>query len=195
MSENEITTRLVSVNRTAKVVKGGRRFSFAAISIAGNKAGLVGMGTGKAAEVLEASKKAEHEAEKSMIRVPLKEGRTIHHDVIGKFGSGLVKMRTAAPGTGIIAGGPIRAVCEALGIKDIVVKSLGSSNPHNMIRAALNALENTRSPKYISDKRGKKVGEIISRREVKVVKTTVEVAKSESSPQVANKKIKKTNKS
>lgn len=167
MSENEVITRLVSVNRTAKVVKGGRRFSFAAISIAGNKNGLVGMGTGKAAEVLEASKKAEHEAERSMIRVPLKEGRTIHHDVVGRFGAGLVKMRTAAAGTGIIAGGPIRAVCEALGIKDIVVKSLGSSNPHNMIRAALDALKNTCSPKYISDKRGKKVGEIISRREVK----------------------------
>ncbi len=168
MSDTEVITKLVNVNRTAKVVKGGRRFSFAAISIAGNKNGMVGMGTGKAAEVLEASKKAEHEATKSMIRIPLKEGRTIHHDVIGRFGSGLVKMRVAAPGTGIIAGGPIRAVCEVLGIKDIVVKSIGSSNPHNMIRAALDALKNTCSPKYIADKRGKKVGEIISRREVKV---------------------------
>jgi small subunit ribosomal protein S5 len=169
MSENnENFLSLVHVARTAKVVTGGRRFSFAAIVVAGNKNGMVGMGTGKASEVLEANKKAENEAKKSMIRIPLKEGRTIHHDVVGKFGSGLVKMRSAPPGTGNIAPGPIRTICEALGIKDIVVKSLGSSNPHNMIKAALDALKNTCSPKYISDKRGKKVGEIISRRESKV---------------------------
>ena len=168
---NENFAKLVSVNRNAKVVKGGRRFSFGAIVVAGNQNGMVGLGTGKAAEVLEANEKAKREAMDRMIKIPLKEGRTIHHDVVGKFGSGLVKMRTAAPGTGIIAGGPIRAVCEALGIKDIVVKSLGSSNPHNMIKAALNALKKTCSPKFISEKRGKKVGEIISRREKKVKKS------------------------
>lgn len=168
MRENgENFGKLVHVARNTKVVKGGRRFRFGTIYITGNQNGMIGMGTGKAAEVLEANEKARNEAMKSMVKVPLKEGRTIHHDVIGKFGSGLVKMRSAPPGTGIIAGGPIRAVCEAVGIKDIVVKSLGSSNPHNMIKAAIKALTSTRSPKYISEKRGKKVGEIISRREKK----------------------------
>lgn len=166
MAENVMEFgKLAHIGRTTKVVKGGRRFRFGAIYITGNQNGMVGVGTGKATEVMEANEKARNDAMKNMVKVPLKEGRTIHHDVIGKFGSGLVKMRSAPAGTGIIAGGPIRAVCEAVGIKDIVVKSLGSSNPHNMIKAAIKALTSTRSPKYISEKRSKKVGEIVSRRE------------------------------
>ncbi|MCE2993778.1 MAG: 30S ribosomal protein S5 [Alphaproteobacteria bacterium] len=166
MSENlEIIYKLVHVGRKTKVVKGGRRFSFAAIVIAGNQNGMVGIGTGRATEVQEANEKAKNDAMKNLAKIPLKEGRTLHHDIVAKYGAGKVVMRSAAPGTGIIAGGPIRAVCEALGVKDIVVKSLGSSNPHNMIKAALAALQSTRSPKYIAEMRGKKIGEIVSRRE------------------------------
>lgn len=166
MSENnESFAKLVYVGRCAKVVKGGRRFTFAAIVVAGDQNGRVGVGLGKAAEVLDAREKAVAAARKSMVRVPLREGRTLHHDSYGKFGSGKVYMRSAPQGTGIIAGGPIRAVCEAIGIKDVVVKSVGSSNPHNMIKAAIAALTHTKSPKNYAEKRGLTVGEIISRRE------------------------------
>lgn len=166
MSENnESFAKLVYVGRCAKVVKGGRRFTFAAIVVAGDQNGRVGVGLGKAAEVLDAREKAVSAARKSMVRVPLREGRTLHHDSYGKFGSGKVYMRSAPQGTGIIAGGPVRAVCEALGIKDVVVKSVGSSNPHNMIKAAIAALTQTKSPKNYAEKRGLTVGEIISRRE------------------------------
>jgi small subunit ribosomal protein S5 len=161
MSDNaEKFIKVVRVGRHAKVVKGGRRFRFGAIVVAGNRVGAVGMGTGGAQEVSEASSKAQVSAVRKMFKVPLKEGRTIHHDVVGRFGSGRIKMRTAPAGTGIIAGGAIRAVCEALGIKDIVVKSLGSSNPHNMIKAAFDAFSKISSPRQIAEKRGKKVSEI-----------------------------------
>jgi small subunit ribosomal protein S5 len=163
MSDNtEKFVKVVKVGRHAKVVKGGRRFRFGAIVVAGNRIGSVGFGIGGAQEVSEASSKAQAAAIKKMVKVPLKEGRTIHHDVIGRFGSGKLKMRSAPPGTGIIAGGAIRAVCEALGIKDIVVKSLGSSNPHNMIKAAFDAFSKISSPRNIAEKRGKKLHEIRS---------------------------------
>jgi small subunit ribosomal protein S5 len=163
----ETFAKLVYVGRCAKVVKGGRRFSFAAIVVVGDGNGKVGIGLGKASEVLDAKEKATVEARKSMkkTKIHLREGRTLHHDIEGKFGAGKVYMRAASPGTGIIAGGPIRAVCEGAGIKDIVVKSIGSSNPHNMIKAALDALLKTRSPKSTAERRGMKVGEIIGRRE------------------------------
>jgi small subunit ribosomal protein S5 len=166
MADNsEIYEKLVYVGRCAKVVKGGRRFSFAVIVVAGDQKGRVGFGLGKASEVMDARTKAAHEAKKTMIKVPLREGRTLHHDVKGHFSSGKVVMRAAPAGTGIIAGGPVRAICEALGIKDVVCKSIGSSNPHNILKAALDALMMTRSPRYIAEKRDLKVGEIISRRE------------------------------
>ncbi|MBL0942106.1 MAG: 30S ribosomal protein S5, partial [Alphaproteobacteria bacterium] len=134
-SDEEIIEKLVSINRVAKVVTGGRRFSFSALVVVGDGRGRVGYGSGKSREVPEAIKKATECAKKSMIKVPLREGRTLHHDVLGRFGSGHVKMRAAPAGTGIIAGGPMRAVFEALGIQDVVTKSIGSSNPHNMLRA------------------------------------------------------------
>ena len=164
---NENFVKLVHVGRKAKVVKGGRRFSFAAIVVAGNQKGMVGIGTGKATEVLEAHEKAKTEALKKMNKISLKDGGTPHHDGMGKFGSSLVKVRTAPPGTGIIAATLIRAICEAAGIKDVVIKSFGSSNPYNLLRAAMDALVNISSPKYIAEKRGKKVGEINARREKK----------------------------
>lgn len=164
MSE-EIYEKLVYVGRNAKVVKGGRRFSMAAIVVAGDQKGRVGVGLGKAAEVLDAREKASGSAKKSMIKIPLRDGRTLHHDVVGNFGAGRVLMRSAPAGTGIIAGGAVRAICEALGVKDVVAKSIGSTNPHNIIRATFNALEQIRSPRFIAEKRGKKVGEIITRRE------------------------------
>lgn len=162
---SEFIDKLVSVNRVAKVVKGGRRFGFAALVVIGDGKGKVGYGSGKAKEVPEAVKKATQAAKKSMVRVPLREGRTLHHDAIGHYGSGRVVMRVATPGTGIIAGGPIRAVFEALGVQDVVVKSVGSSNPHNMIKAAFNALTTMASPKAIAAKRGQKVSDIVGRRE------------------------------
>jgi small subunit ribosomal protein S5 len=162
---SDLIDRLVAVNRVAKVVKGGRRFGFAALVVMGDGKGKVGYGTGKAKEVSDAVKKATDDAKKKMVRIPLREGRTLHHDIYGRFGSGKVILRTASPGTGIIAGGPMRAVFEALGVQDVVAKSLGSSNPHNMVKATLDALNNMRSPRAIAAKRGKKVGEIIGRRE------------------------------
>ena len=163
MFENEnkeFSERLVTINRVAKVVKGGRRFGFAAIMIVGDNKGRVGYGTGKAKEVPEAVRKATENAKTNMIRVHLKDNRTLHHDIVGRFGAGKVILRTASPGTGIIAGGPMRAIFESLGIKDVVAKSTGSSNPHNMIKATLNAFQISESPKSIAEKRSKKISEI-----------------------------------
>ncbi len=164
--EVDLIDRLVSVNRVAKVVKGGRRFGFAALVVIGDGKGRVGYGTGKAKEVPDAVKKATDMARKSMIRVPLREGRTLHHDVKGRYGSGKVILRAAPAGTGIIAGGPMRAILEALGVQDVVAKSTGSSNPHNMVKATLDALQAIRSPRAIAGKRGKKIGDVIARREI-----------------------------
>lgn len=165
---NEITEKLVYVGRCAKVVKGGRRFSFATIIVAGKK-GMVGIGLGKGPEVMSAKEKASKEARKNMFKVPLRDGRTIHHEVTSYFCSGKIILRPAPSGTGIIAGGPVRAVFEALGVKDVVAKSIGTTNPHNMIKAALSALKKINSPRYIADKRGKKIGEIVSRRDRHII--------------------------
>ena len=163
--EVELIDRLVTINRVAKVVKGGRRFGFAALVVIGDGKGRVGFGTGKAKEVPDAVRKATDAAKKSMVRVPLREGRTIHHDINARYGSGKVTLRAAPAGTGIIAGGPMRAVFEALGVQDVVAKSTGSSNPHNMIKATFAALQETRSPRAVASKRGLKIGDLISRRE------------------------------
>jgi len=163
--DSELIDRLVNVNRVAKVVKGGRRFGFSALVVVGDGKGRVGYGSGKAREVPEAVRKATEQAKRSMVRVPLREGRTLHHDIQGRFGAGHVLLRAAPPGTGVIAGGPMRAVLEALGIGDVVAKSLGSSNPHNMVKATMVALQLVNSPRAVAAKRGKKVGEIIGRRE------------------------------
>jgi small subunit ribosomal protein S5 len=160
-----IIDKLVAVNRVAKVVKGGKRFGFAALVVVGDGKGRVGYGSGKAKEVADAVKKATEDAKKHMVRIALREGRTLHHDIAGRFGAGKVYLRSASPGTGIIAGGPMRAVFEALGVQDIVAKSIGTSNPHNMVKATFDALTHMRSPRAIAAKRGKKVGEIIGRRE------------------------------
>ena len=158
----EFSERLVTINRVAKVVKGGRRFGFAAIMIVGDSKGRVGYGTGKAKEVPEAVRKATENAKTKMIRVNLKDNRTLHHDVVGRFGAGKVILRSASPGTGIIAGGPMRALFESLGIKDVVAKSTGTSNPHNMLKATFNAFKKSESPKSIASKRSIKVSEVIS---------------------------------
>jgi len=164
--ENEFIDRLVHINRVAKTVKGGRNMSFAALVIVGDEKGRgrVGFGKGKAREVPEAIRKATEEAKKTMIRVPLREGRTLHHDVRGRHGAGKIVMRAAPPGTGVIAGGPMRAVLECLGVQDVVGKSLGTSNPYNMVRATFEGLKNMESPRTIANKRGKKVGDIVGRR-------------------------------
>ena len=162
--QSEFVEKLVSINRVAKVVKGGRRFSFAALVVVGDGNGMVGHGKGKAKEVPEAIKKATDEAKANMIRVPLRHGRTLHHDIKGRFDSGKVYLRSAPSGTGVIAGGPMRAVFEALGIQDIVAKSVGSSNPHNMIRATFEALKSSSSPKIIAMRRGLKINDITKRR-------------------------------
>ena len=161
----ELVDKLVYVNRVAKTVKGGRRMAFAALVVVGDQRGRVGYGTGKAREVPEAIRKATEKAKKDVIRVPLREGRTLHHDVCGRFGAGKVVLRTAPAGTGIIAGGPMRAVFETMGIQDVVAKSLGSQNPHNMIKATFEALKSVHSPRMIAAKRGKKVGDIVGLRE------------------------------
>ncbi len=162
--DSEFVDRLVHINRVAKVVKGGRRFGFAALVVVGDQKGRVGFGKGKAREVPEAIRKATESAKREMIRVPLREGRTLHHDVKGRHGAGKVVLRAAPPGTGIIAGGPMRAVFETLGISDVVAKSVGTSNPYNMVRATFDALKNEVSPRQIAAKRGKKVGDIVARR-------------------------------
>ncbi|MEQ8393649.1 30S ribosomal protein S5 [Thalassobaculum sp.] len=161
--DSDLIEKLVGINRVAKVVKGGRRFGFAAIVIVGDQRGRVGHGSGKAREVPEAIRKATEQAKRTMIRVPLREGRTLHHDINGRFGAGKVTLRAATAGTGIIAGGPMRAIFEALGVHDVVAKSLGTSNPHNMIKATFDALTNVQSPRAIAGKRGKKVAEIFGR--------------------------------
>ena len=158
----EYSEHLVTINRVAKVVKGGRRFGFAAIMIVGDNKGRVGYGTGKAKEVPEAVRKASEDAKNRMIRVSLKDNRTLHHDIVGRFGAGKVILRRAAPGTGIIAGGPMRALFESLGIKDVVAKSTGSSNPHNMIKATFDAFKKSETPKSVASKRSKKVSEILT---------------------------------
>ena len=146
----EIKDKLVAINRVTKVVKGGRRFGFAALVVAGDESGKVGFGHGKAKEVPEAIKKATDSAKKTLIKVPLREGRTLHHDIVGAHGSSKVVMRSAPSGTGIIAGGSVRAVFELLGVQDIVAKSVGSTNPYNIIRAAVDGLKNQKSPKIIA---------------------------------------------
>jgi small subunit ribosomal protein S5 len=169
--ESEFTEKLVNINRVAKVVKGGRRFGFAALVIVGDKKGRVGYGAGKAREVPEAIRKATEQARRSMIRVPLREGRTLHHDIADSYGAGRVIVRAAKPGTGIIAGGPMRAIFEALGVQDVVAKSVGSSNPHNMIKATFAALAHVTSPRAVAARRGKKVAEVLGRREVETRET------------------------
>ncbi|MEX1109062.1 MAG: 30S ribosomal protein S5 [Dongiaceae bacterium] len=163
--EVELTEKLVSINRVAKVVKGGRRFGFAALVVVGDGKGRVGFGTGKAREVPEAIRKATEQAKRGMIRVPLRDGRTLHHDVKGHYGAGRIVMRTAVQGTGIIAGGPVRAICEALGLQDVTAKSLGTSNPHNMVKAAFDALGQCNSLRAVAQRRGRKPADILGRPE------------------------------
>ncbi len=162
--ESEFVEKLVGINRVAKVVKGGRRFGFAALVIVGDQRGRVGYGAGKAREVPEAIRKATEAARRGLVRIPLREGRTLHHDVMGRYGAGRVVLRAAPPGTGIIAGGPMRAVFETLGVHDVVTKSIGSSNPYNMVKATFEALGKLMSPRQVAAKRGKKVSEIIGGR-------------------------------
>ncbi len=162
--DSEFVDKLVHINRVAKVVKGGRRFGFAALVVVGDQKGRVGFGHGKAREVPEAIRKATDAAKRSLVKVPLREGRTLHHDVAGQHGAGRVILRAAPPGTGIIAGGPMRAVFETLGIQDVVAKSLGTSNPYNMVRATFDALRREDSPRGVAARRGKKVSEIVARR-------------------------------
>ena len=160
----DLTDKLVHINRVAKVVKGGRRFSFAALVVVGDGSGRVGYGTGKAREVPEAIRKATDRAKHGMIRVPLRDGRTLHHDVSGRFGAGKVVLRAAPAGTGVIAGGPMRAVFETMGVQDVVAKSIGTANPHNMVRATFDALSSCVSPRSVAAKRGRKISDIVSRR-------------------------------
>src|ERR1700742_2238271 len=162
--DSEIVEKLVHINRVAATVKGGRRFSFAALMVVGDQKGRVGFGHGKAREVPEAIRKATEEAKKTMIRVPLRESRTLHHDGAGRHGAGKVMLRSAPAGTRVIAGGPMGAGLETLGVQDVVAKSVGSSNPYNMIRATFDALKAQASPRQIANKRGKKVGDILGRR-------------------------------
>ncbi len=161
----EFADRLVAINRVSKTVKGGKRFGFAALVVVGDQKGRVGFGKGKAKEVPEGIRKATEQAKRQMLRVPLKEGRTLHHDVEGRWGAGRVVMRTAPQGTGIIAGGPMRAVFEMLGVQDVVAKSTGTQNPYNMIRATLDGLRNMSSPRMVAQRRGKKVADILPKRE------------------------------
>ena len=161
--DDGIIEKLVHINRVSKTVKGGKRFGFAALVVVGDGQGRVGFGKGKAREVPEAISKATAAARKKMVRVPLKEGRTLHHDGKGHFGAGKVTVRTAPPGTGIIAGGPMRAVFESLGVADVVTKSVGTSNPYNMIRATCDALTTQTSPKSVAQRRGKKVADLLGR--------------------------------
>ncbi len=163
--DDGIIDKLVTINRVAKVVKGGRRFAFAALVVVGDQKGRVGYGAGKAREVPEAIRKATEQARRAMVRVPLREGRTLHHDIIGRYGAGEVIVRAAKPGTGIIAGGPMRAIFEALGVQDVVAKSVGTSNPHNMIKATFQALARSVSPRSVAARRGRKVSEILGRRD------------------------------
>jgi len=162
--ESDLIDRLVGINRVSKVVKGGRNFSFAALVVVGDGKGRVGFGTGKAREVPEAIRKATDTAKKNMVRIALREGRTLHHDVEGHFGAGHVVLRSAPAGTGVIAGGPMRAIFETMGVQDVVCKSNGSQNPHNMIKATFAALNRCASPRSVAARRGLKVSDIIARR-------------------------------
>jgi|CXWL01.1.fsa_nt_gi small subunit ribosomal protein S5 len=162
--DSEFVDKLVAINRVAKVVKGGKNFAFAALVVVGDKKGRVGYGHGKAREVPEAIRKATEEAKKQMIRVPLREGRTLHHDGHGHWGAGKIMLRAAPPGTGLIAGGPMRAVLEVLGVSDVVAKSKGSSNPYNMVRATFDALKLQTSPRHVANRRGLKVSDLVGRR-------------------------------
>ena len=162
--QSEYKERLVGINRITKVVKGGRRFGFAALVVAGDEKGQVGFAKGKAKEVPEAIKKATEKAKKEMIRVPLRDGRTVHHDVLGYHGASKVLVRSAPAGTGIIAGGPMRAVFETLGVQDVVTKSQGSANPYNMIRATFDALSNLQSPRGVASRRGLKVSSVVGKK-------------------------------
>ncbi len=172
---DDLIDKLVTINRVAKVVKGGRRFAFAALVVVGDQKGRVGFGAGKAREVPEAIRKATERAKRALIRVPMKEGRTLHHDVEGHFGAGKVVLRSAEAGTGIIAGGPMRAVFETLGIGDVVAKSLGSRNPHNMVKATFDALARCASPRSVASRRGKKVSDILGKRDGAPVLETADV--------------------
>ncbi|HEX9808411.1 MAG TPA: 30S ribosomal protein S5 [Alphaproteobacteria bacterium] len=173
--DTDLVDKLVSINRVAKVVKGGRRFGFAALVVVGDTKGRVGYGAGKAREVPEAIRKATEQAKRRMIRVPIRDGRTLHHDVEGRFGAGRVILRAAPPGTGIIAGGPMRAVFETVGVHDIVTKSVGTSNPYNMVKATFEALKNLNSPRSVATRRSKKVSELFGR-SAKAEATPVEEA-------------------
>ena len=165
MNNNELKDKLVSINRITKVVKGGRRFAFSALVVVGNQTGSIGIGHGKAKQVPNAITKATQSAKNNLFQIPLRDGRTLHHDVLGKDGAGKVLLRSAPSGTGIIAGGPIRAACEVIGIKDIVAKSLGSSNPMNVLRACIKGFKNQNSPKHIAQLRGKNISEITKRKQ------------------------------
>ena len=167
--DSEFTDKLVHINRVAKVVKGGKRCGFAALVVVGDQKGRVGFGHGKAREVPEAVRKATEAAKRTLIRVPLKEGRTLHHDIDGRWGAGKVTLRTAPAGTGVIAGGPMRAVFESVGMADVVAKSRGSSNPYNMVRATFEALKKQTSPRSVASRRGKKVSDILKNRTTEVV--------------------------
>ena len=160
MDKNEFKDKLVSINRITKVVKGGRRFAFSALVVVGNYAGSVGVGYAKAKQVPDAIKKATQKAKGNLIKIHLREGRTLHHDILAKDGAGKVLLRSAPSGTGVIAGGPIRAACEVVGIKDIVAKSMGSSNPINVLRACIKGLKSQNTPKFLANIRGKKIAEI-----------------------------------
>ena len=179
----EFQDRLVAINRVSKTVKGGKRFGFAALVVVGDQKGRVGFGKGKAREVPEAIRKATEQAKRGLIRVPLREGRTLHHDVNGRHGAGKVVMRTAEAGTGIIAGGPMRAVFEMLGVQDVVAKSIGSQNPYNMIRATIDGLKNEASPRQVASRRGTKGADILPKRddapETKTAGEAVEAAGAE----------------
>jgi len=173
---DEFVDKLVAINRVAKVVKGGRRFAFAALVVVGDQKGRVGFGSGKAREVPEAIRKATERAKRSLVRIPMREGRTLHHDVVGDYGAGKVYLRSAPAGTGIIAGGPMRAVFETMGIADVVAKCTGSANPHNMIKATFAALQKVSSPRMVAARRGKKVSDLIGRRETAPAAPTEAVA-------------------
>ena len=164
MNNIEFKDKLVSINRITKVVKGGRRFAFSALVVVGNQNGSIGVGHGKAKQVPDAIKKATETAKNNLLKISLRDGRTLHHDVLGKDGAGKVLLRAAPSGTGIIAGGAIRAACEVIGIKDIVAKSLGSSNPRNVIRACMKGLRSQNSPKLIAKTRGKNISEVIKKK-------------------------------
>ena len=165
MDKIEFKDKLVSINRITKVVKGGRRFTFSALVVVGDYAGSVGVGYAKAKQVPDAIRKATQNAKKNLIKIPLRDGRTLHHDIIAKDGAGKVLLRSAPSGTGIIAGGPIRAACEVVGIKDVVAKSMGSSNPINVLRACIKGLKNQNSPKFIANLRGKKIAGVTKQRD------------------------------